>query len=1130
MADLYPDVCDNGATDEAAPLSAKMTVFSAAMPLVKSYALAENGDLAEPIPGANLAAGTARHETLTGATPGAVLGRLPRLFSRLTSKQAIAPGSFPRMPSDTPFRITLAAEATPSTSVARTLTHMGFNAGPGLLLLDFDGKWDTPPLLEKLKAEHDGDRWAAVRVTVPGLANAAYLRRPSSSAGIVRSADGALLKPVGSNAHVYLLVSDQRDVPDFLQAVHQLLILRGLGGWAVAANGSWLVRSLVDVAVGSPERLVFEAEPILGEGLSRLPEARRAEVGDGDVLDTHALLPPGERQRIRREFEVWRGRPKPADLMAEAGRRRDRYVAQETEAVRRRNPNLSQVQAERVVRCRDEELLGSDTIRFDDGTEVRVAEILADPRAFHERTAYDPVEPSMGRNRCILYDNGERGVLLHSRLHGGTNRRLVFDASTLMDALAAAGRDATDLLRQAVRRGQAPTDDLERLKAVDAAIDAEAAAAGIKLTKQERAQRNTALRRSLRDLKRQEGAGDFAGAGVGDDGSDLPSGADLVVPRGYVSNGAGWHKRVQIGTGDGFRLVWLCGPFRVLGVVADGSSNSWGLQIEWNDAAGVLHSKCIRRSHIVSDAAAVLAQLADGGLVIAPAMQARSALQELLMLLKSGNRLTTVSRSGWIDGAAAFALPNGNVVGPAASGFAVQDMAPLPLTQRGSLDAWRAGVATLAEGNAVLMFLISAMCSSALLEPLGHPGCIFHLCGQSTTGKTSAIGGAASAWGSPDLAQRPGQIGVMRGWSATANGLEAAFAVHTGVGLCLDEIGQAQPRDVAAVAYALANATGKQRMGKLGDARPTKTWLVNVLSSGEETITALLRNGGVNVKAGQMVRVLELPAVSQSRPHGTIARLHGRGGPKEFAEALVRAARTDCGWAGPAFVGWLAEQRQASGGWAFAHQALDEARGHLNLMILPRPAGAQTARAMDAFARVAAAGELLIRAGLVPWKPDAAMDAAASLLADMLDERGAADGRNHEASEAIRRTRAFIAGNEARFVPLVVPLPKDGGGFDDEDSPTEADPDAPLVACPRGFGGTLPQQIAGYVEGDPPAFYLFNPDAWEGLHTDPRGAAQALRDGGLLQVGQAGRLTTRRQVNGQRRQFYGVSAAILEAE
>jgi hypothetical protein len=40
-----------------------------------------------------------------------------------------------------------------------------------------------------------------------------------------------------------------------------------------------------------------------------------------------------------------------------------------------------------------QELLGSDTVTFDDGTEARVAEILADPRAFHERTAYDPVEP-----------------------------------------------------------------------------------------------------------------------------------------------------------------------------------------------------------------------------------------------------------------------------------------------------------------------------------------------------------------------------------------------------------------------------------------------------------------------------------------------------------------------------------------------------------------------------------------------------------------------------------------------------------------------------------------------------------------------------------------------------------------
>ena len=79
MADLHPDACASSETDVAAPLSVRMTVFSAAKPLVKNYALAEDGNLAEPMPGANLAAGTARHETLTGATAGDVLGQLARL-------------------------------------------------------------------------------------------------------------------------------------------------------------------------------------------------------------------------------------------------------------------------------------------------------------------------------------------------------------------------------------------------------------------------------------------------------------------------------------------------------------------------------------------------------------------------------------------------------------------------------------------------------------------------------------------------------------------------------------------------------------------------------------------------------------------------------------------------------------------------------------------------------------------------------------------------------------------------------------------------------------------------------------------------------------------------------------------
>jgi hypothetical protein len=184
MADLYPDACGKSETDEAAPLSVEMTVFSAPTPLVKSYALAEDGNLAEPIPGANLAAATARHETLAGATASAILGRLPRLFSGLTSRQAIAPGSFPECPATRRSRSPSRRSDTARQRRAHLDAH-GLQCRAGAAALDFDAKWDTPPLLEKLQAEHDGDRWAAVRAAVPGLAiaasSAARAAAPASS-------------------------------------------------------------------------------------------------------------------------------------------------------------------------------------------------------------------------------------------------------------------------------------------------------------------------------------------------------------------------------------------------------------------------------------------------------------------------------------------------------------------------------------------------------------------------------------------------------------------------------------------------------------------------------------------------------------------------------------------------------------------------------------------------------------------------------------------------------------------------------------------------------------------------------------------------------------------------------------
>ena len=60
--------------------------------------------------------------------------------------------------------------------------------------------------------------------------------------------------------------------------------------------GQQLVRSIVDVAVASEERLVFEGEPILKPPLVQDPDVRKPVAYEGKIVDTKKAIPSLSRQ------------------------------------------------------------------------------------------------------------------------------------------------------------------------------------------------------------------------------------------------------------------------------------------------------------------------------------------------------------------------------------------------------------------------------------------------------------------------------------------------------------------------------------------------------------------------------------------------------------------------------------------------------------------------------------------------------------------------------------------------------------------------------------------------------------------------------------------------------------------
>lgn len=82
--------------------------------------------------------------------------------------------------------------------------------------------------------------------------------------------------------------------------------------------------------------------------------------------------------------------------------------------------------------------------------------------------------------------------------------------------------------------------------------------------------------------------------------------------------------------------------------------------------------------------------------------------------------------------------------------------------------------------------------------------------GTSTTGKTTAQNWALSVWGKPK--------DLRHNWHGTKVGFELTAAAHSDAVLMLDEIGQADPREVGDLIYMIFNESGRMR----GNARLTQ--------------------------------------------------------------------------------------------------------------------------------------------------------------------------------------------------------------------------------------------------------------------------------------------------------------------
>ncbi len=353
--------------------------------------------------------------------------------------------------------------------------------------------------------------------------------------------------------------------------------------------------------------------------------------------------------------------------------------------------------------------------------------------------------------------------------------------------------------------------------------------------------------------------------------------------------------------------VFVAAPFEVVGEVRDGSGGGWGLLLSWRDRDGGRHQWSVPKRLVHEHGNTIAAGLEDAGLTCGVGSRAQGLLKQFINGVRAPRRLFSAGRAGWheADGQHAFMLPTGEAFGPAAAKLVLQSDGAVPdaaYQAAGTLADWQREVAAYAVGNDRLGLFVSSAFAGPLLDVMAEPSGGVHLTGVAQSGKSTATFAAGSVWGRGD---RGAQV---RPWRGTANGIEGVAAETSDTVLILDEISQADAREVGDVVYMLANEGGKARAGRGGQARQRQTWRSLFLSTGELTLAAKMAEEGKRTMAGLEVRLVNLPA-DAGAGLGVFQALHDKPGPAVLADHLRDMARVHYGTAARAYLERLAHDR-----------------------------------------------------------------------------------------------------------------------------------------------------------------------------------------------------------------------------
>jgi len=426
-----------------------------------------------------------------------------------------------------------------------------------------------------------------------------------------------------------------------------------------------------------------------------------------------------------------------------------------------------------------------------------------------------------------------------------------------------------------------------------------------------------------------------------------------------------WHCRMTEGSEKkppAFIPARICSPLYIDGLTNTEDGQLFGRLLRFRDSLGRWRMWAMPMELLRGSCEELRGELLASGVEIE--QRNRAQLADYLQWETPKKVITAATKTGWTQNGGAFVLKD-RVIG--ADNVYFQSESPLSegaARTGGNYHEWRK-MAGFCEGNPVLMVSLCVPLAAPLLAKVVRDSGGVHWVGDSSIGKTTALCVGASIWGGEDF---------KRTWRATGNGLEGVAAQLSDTCLCLDEINEADPKEIGAIVYSLGNGVGKTRASRIGAARRVHRWRLTLLSTGERSISAMMQEGGKQAKAGQLVRLLNIPA---ARQFGIFDTLHDFEDGRQMADYFKAESAKHFGYAGVKFVEHIINQGNADFGAILAQ--IETQFGHTD---------SQAARAASRFALYAMAGELAIEAGILPWEQGAALDACKTMFKQWLTLHG----------------------------------------------------------------------------------------------------------------------------------------------